>query len=323
MNAATKTTSRRTARKTTEVPIAPAGATGAPDNGRHDVSFQFTKRDFIAALEDAWVTRKESFHMEIAVGLALFAARGRADKPQKKELRELFASAGYACGSITGEDYKTVQRRIGVVADLFNFIGGVETIRDKVGDAKDRKKYLAALTDYLDNELKVYSINGILEYVKKPVVYAKKEQTGQVPAPHGAGTPGSTPQGVQQPPAPPAEAPKAPEGKKADEQPKEPEKAPEGQQEPSEEDKAVMAAVGKTVDAQRQEQAKEEAEPARVMYGRRAIDGLPSNRILRAGPLVLHIPMETTFEHATQLAMDLLTFANNELKGKVPANTKH
>lgn len=141
-------------------------------------------------VENIWVTalvNAEGFHrdalqLELAVGLSLFADKADADKAtlaSKKALREVYASAGYACSSPTGEDYKTVVRRVNVAADLYVHLGGRETINDWIADVAP-KEQVSTVMEHV-KALKFDSIYSVLAYVGKPVV-VKRPRAPKAPA---------------------------------------------------------------------------------------------------------------------------------------------
>lgn len=78
---------------------------------------------YVKALTEAEAFHKRSFFIEMAVCLAFYTEREGTDKDAKKALRPIYERAGYDCKNPAGEDYKTVQRRISVAADLYNFLG--------------------------------------------------------------------------------------------------------------------------------------------------------------------------------------------------------
>lgn len=109
----------------------------------------------VAALNRAAFNRKAAFQIELATGLAMFLISGSTDKEAKQSLCAAYASAGYACASSADMDYKTVNRRINVSADLFNTLGA-----DKV--AKWASRHTEALMlDALVVGLKPYELYGV------------------------------------------------------------------------------------------------------------------------------------------------------------------
>lgn len=73
----------------------------------------------ISALTRALLNRRTAFQLELAVGLAVFLTQGGAGRDGRVMLCEVYAAAGYQCTSVTGIDYKTINRRINATATLY------------------------------------------------------------------------------------------------------------------------------------------------------------------------------------------------------------
>lgn len=141
-----------------------------------------TTKFYVNALKEAGGFHKSSFHIEMAVCLAFYAEHKAADMSVKKLLRPIYERAGYDCKQPKGEDYKTVQRRISVAADLFAFLGGDETLHDWVEGATGAK-----MIDALVKELETRGLDNITavkEASGKPATRQyKKKAAPQMPAP--------------------------------------------------------------------------------------------------------------------------------------------
>lgn len=148
----------------------------------------------LTALTGAEGFHRDALQVELAVGLLVFSVFSvKADAAKvmpdaKKALREIYSKAGYACATPQGEDYKTVLRRISAAADLYQHIGGRETIVDWIGDASPRDQ-VKTIMEHVKN-YKFDSINDVLAYVGKPVV-TKRPREGRTA--HGARCPRRTP----------------------------------------------------------------------------------------------------------------------------------
>lgn len=143
------------------------------------------------ANENVWVTAltgAEGFHrdalqLELAVGLSVFSVKADATKvglDAKKTLRNVYALAGYACATPQGEDYKTVNRRINVAADLYQHIGGRETIVDWIGDAAPREQ-VKCIMEHVKG-YKFDSINDVLSHMGKAIVTKRPRTAPATPA---------------------------------------------------------------------------------------------------------------------------------------------
>lgn len=138
---------------------------------------------YVNALKEAGGFHKSSFHIEMAVCLAFYADHSKADMKVKKLLRPIYEKAGYDCKSPKGEDYKTVQRRISVAADLYTFLGGNETLNDWTEGVKGQKMIEALVHELEARNLD--NITAVKEAAGKPVVrqYTKKAKPAQTPDP--------------------------------------------------------------------------------------------------------------------------------------------
>lgn len=138
---------------------------------------------WVESLVNAGAMHRDALQFELAVGLSFLAAKADADKAtadSKKGLREVYASAGWACASPTGEDYKTVSRRIGATADLYTFLGGRESVESWI-DGAALPNQIAAIVEHV-KKLNLKSIYDVLAHVGKPVVQ-KRPRLAATPAP--------------------------------------------------------------------------------------------------------------------------------------------
>lgn len=138
---------------------------------------------YVAALKEAGGFHKSSFHIEMAVCLAFYNEHEKADLNSKKLLRPIYEKAGYDCKTPQGDDYKTVQRRISVAADLYAHIGGQETVYDWM-DREAGAKGIAILVKELEKH-KLDNISLVKAYVGKPQTrtYTKRTPAPTAPTP--------------------------------------------------------------------------------------------------------------------------------------------
>lgn len=147
---------------------------------RHDAPPRANESVWITALTGAEGFHRDALGIELAVGLSVFSVKADQAKvglDAKKALREIYMKAGYACATPQGEDYKTVLRRISVTADLYQHIGGRETIVDWIGDASPRDQ-VKTIMEHVKG-YKFDSINDVLAYVGKPVVTKRPREGTQ------------------------------------------------------------------------------------------------------------------------------------------------
>lgn len=163
----------RAALKQAEKPAAPKEPTP-----RHDEPLRANESVWITALAGAGGFHRDALQLELAVGLSVFSVKADASKvplDAKKALREIYTKAGYATATPQGEDYKTVNRRINVAADLYQFIGGRETIVDWVGDASPREQ-VKSIMEHV-KKFGFDSVNDVLAHMGKAVA-VKRPRTG-------------------------------------------------------------------------------------------------------------------------------------------------
>jgi len=259
-------------------------ATAAAKKAAKDKSSDLTAA-YVTTLKEAGGFHRKAFYVEVAVCLAFYAAQAKVtekgenpkvDVAVKKALRPIYQKAGYDCKDAKGDDYKTVQRRISVAADLYAHLGGKDTIIDWAGDAKpvDAIHHVA---DQLEKQ-KYSSIDIIVKKVGR--VPAARKTVAKATAAQAAPVAGPAATTVVAP-------------------------APEGVKPPDEADKELMGEVAAAAAARQQEGG----QPA-VTGGRREFDTLPPERVLRTEHLFLAIPAETTREELMKLATDILAFAS-------------
>jgi hypothetical protein len=130
-----------------------------------------TEKAMIDAISDAGAWSKQALEMELATGLALFAANGGVSLESKRQLQAIYVQAGYKADAISSEHYKTVRRRIDASAGLYEHIGHDEIV-SWIGRAKDRnaiQKIVSNLEEYnLDSIQSVFALIG-----KKPAAKPK------------------------------------------------------------------------------------------------------------------------------------------------------
>lgn len=148
---------------------------------RHDEPPKANESVWINALSGAEGFHRDALQLELAVGLSVFSVKADAAKatlPAKKALRDIYAKAGYACATPQGEDYKTVNRRINVAADLYQHIGGRETIVDWVGDASPKQQVAEIMAHVKQYDFN--SVNDVLAHMGKAVA-VKRPREPQAP----------------------------------------------------------------------------------------------------------------------------------------------
>lgn len=187
MNAAT-TTPRRTRRqsdKSAEQAIANGAhipETGGKGNGipnnekKHDERFiGISTATLVTAIENAAGFSKSALHLELAVGLLLFANHGKADLAAKKDLAIVYQQAGYKCATPNDEDYKTVNRRINVAAEFFNWLDGAPTVKEWIM-ATTEMQSIQAIVRHLEDEFNFKGMNSVMAHIGKPVILKRERE---------------------------------------------------------------------------------------------------------------------------------------------------
>lgn len=125
---------------------------------------KFSIETCVAALNRAAMNRKAAFQIELASGLAVFLVNDGTTKEAKTVLCSAYASAGYQCLTPQDMDYKTINRRVNVTADLFNTLR-VDKVKRWAGRHNDQH-----LIDALVSGLQPYELYGVrdVERLCKP-----------------------------------------------------------------------------------------------------------------------------------------------------------
>jgi hypothetical protein len=280
-----------------------------------------TENDLVNGLVTAFAHHRDALNYELAASLIYLASQKASAHPGTKVgkavqdgLRGLYVKAGYDCAKTDGEDYKTVQRRIGYAIGLYQKEGGEETVSDQIADCRPRVQ-VGELAKYLAERHKFSGMSAVAQYIGK---VGPKETRAPKLGDHKGEKQGDKPQaqaeeGSEQAEAS-AEVPKAQlsdqaaqpraghegtDGVKADS--KQEVNGGTAAEELTEEEKAALAETD--------EEAKSRQEAEAKKGGRRANDNLPPERILQFGALRLAIPFEATIDDMKAMAMALVEFA--------------
>lgn len=119
----------------------------------------------IKALSNAAMSRRAAFQTELGVALAIFLMKGTTEREARTLLTETYASAGYMCLATVDPDYKTINRRVNVAADLFNKIKP-RTIKKWAGDLNENNLIAAMVAGLRPYEL--WSIADVQRFCAPP-----------------------------------------------------------------------------------------------------------------------------------------------------------
>lgn len=156
-------------------------AKGTEDDHIHTLSVMTC----VEVLTQAGISRRLALQNELAVGLGIFFESGKVNKESKGMLQMAYARSGYDCAEHTGKDYKTVMRRLGATALLFDKIG-FETLRLWIGHSVEIRM-VYAIVDGLKPSM-LNSIDDVLTYVGKPRVKAVEAEGAEGEAEAETGT---------------------------------------------------------------------------------------------------------------------------------------
>jgi hypothetical protein len=289
-------TSARSARR------APANVEAAMKAGEKAPTPRVRKNEgtqvYVKALQGAEAFHRKAFFVEMAVNLVFFSQAGEADKKTRATVRPIYEKAGYDCRTGKGEDYKTVQRRTDVAAKLFTWLGGQETIESWTEAAKPAEA-IPLVAARLEKD-KLDSIQAIRAKVDAERVQKERERQAALRVQAAA-------QATQAAPAPALVSAPAQAQAPASPAPQEPPKTDVLPQ--TDMEKQMMADA-----AQASDQREASGSPAPVApVGRRLLDRLPSERVIRTAHIVVGIPDDATQEEVMEVAGKLLSFAQHML----------
>lgn len=162
---------------------------------------------YVAALAQAAGFSKASIDLEMAVCLSIFAESGEANLAAKKEVLAAYSGAGWKCDTHTGDDYKTVSRRLNAAAALFDKMGGKKAI-DEVTAGVPVEAHIGAIVNHLAATFELNSLNAVWAAAGRPVKnirdwnWAERKHGVAPEAPKPAGEGAMAAGSPQLPPAP-------------------------------------------------------------------------------------------------------------------------
>jgi len=241
----------------------------------------------VSAIENAAGFSKSALHLELAVGLLLFANHGKTDLSAKKELAIVYQQAGYKCATPNDEDYKTVNRRINVAAEFFDWLDGKPTIDEWIL-ATTEMQSIQAIVRHLEDEFNFKGMNSVMATIGKPVILKRDRQRAA-----------TKPETGQQPEA---------EGQPSEQQIT----SQEGAQTPTAEQQGVASLLA---------EKSAEAEKKGAGAPRRRSSDRPDIHVIQTAHMRVEIPMEVTKEELIQISTELLMLANTLQVAESPEST--
>lgn len=130
---------------------------------------------YVTAIENAAGFAKSALHLELAVGLSMFAQHGNTSLEAKRDLATVYAQAGYKCATPQDEDYKTVNRRINVAAEFFNWLGGKDQVTEWTV-ATSEMQSIQAIVRHLEDEFNFKGMNSVMAHIGKPVILKRDRE---------------------------------------------------------------------------------------------------------------------------------------------------
>lgn len=188
---------------------APAASNGEGASATPPAAPHIDIARYVAALSQAAGFSKASIDLEMAVCLSIFAESGEANLAAKKEVLAAYSGAGWKCDTHTGDDYKTVSRRLNAAAALFDKMGGKKAI-DEVTAGVPVEAHIGAIVNHLAETFELNSLNAVWAAAGRPVKNIRdwnwaERKHGEAATPKPAGE-GATAAGAPQLPAAPAPA---------------------------------------------------------------------------------------------------------------------
>jgi hypothetical protein len=136
----------------------------------------------VSAMRDCVLSRRKSLFREMAIGLAVLAGEGLADKNAKKILISVYAEAGNDCTERSGADYSLVHNRVAAVACMFGSIG-LEKIMQMIGK-KRGETAIIALSNHVES-MGCFSISAIQDLCGTRSELEKENDRHEVLSPVG------------------------------------------------------------------------------------------------------------------------------------------
>lgn len=134
---------------------------------------------YVSAITSAMVSAKYALLQELSVSLAVYYENKGASRDAKRSIAVIYNQAGWNNLDPKDEDYKTVQRRIGISGLLFDWLG-----ESQVGEWLEGAREMQAIQK-ISHALEEYDLRGmnsVLTLVGKPVKRAApKEKAGAQP----------------------------------------------------------------------------------------------------------------------------------------------
>jgi hypothetical protein len=287
---------------------------------------------YVDALEKSTGFSRASVNLEMAVCLSVYAAYGEASLMAKHEVRIIYQSAGYACATHSDADYKTVVRRYGAAAALFEAMGGKAAL-DEITGSTTEAEHIQAIVNHLSTNFQLNSLNAVWAAAGRPILntrdsnYSEGEEGADTDGtqrrqrqPAGQGIPGAggtNEQGLPLTASGDVDKRVAPEGGKSQatlESKGEVPAQPLKEEEPTPADKALMARVGDKINVQTNE-------PQGKVFGRRQSDS-PDCTVLEVGALHLAIPHDCPYDDIVGMITELMVVASSmEQAGLTPAKS--
>lgn len=122
---------------------------------------------FVSALANAFSTSRYSLHLELAVGMALFIGEGGVHTDSKSSLQHLYTAAGHDSATPEGSEYKSVRRKINLVAALYIHISH-DKLLEWIGGSREMIA-LSAIVMHLEQlDLRTYDSVALLVGKSRP-----------------------------------------------------------------------------------------------------------------------------------------------------------
>lgn len=265
------------------------------EEAKHDNRFlSISTATYVEALKSSIGFSKSALQLELAVNISVFANMDNSGRDGRAEAMKIYEAAGFKVDTPKGSDYKSVRRHIQHAAELYDQIGGKKAV-DGWTVATNEMQTIQAIATHLD-EYSFKSFNSVLQFIDESLGKATTKKANT----HGGARKKAAPAQAHKQAdktAAPTPQPRAEEpGKPADAPQAQPEQLPQTDQQPNEEDKALMAEMGVTAGHTRRREDNSEKECV----------------IIKTANLHVAIPFGTDPQEIMELAMSMMTYVQKQ-----------
>lgn len=119
------------------------------------------------AMNNAAMSSLHAFRTEMAVGIVVYTLENSTGTDAKRKLIGLYQASGWSCTNPQDEAYKTVRRRAGASAALYEYLVKEDKLEDWLQHGAEGMILDSIMDKLKESDLK--TVNGVLEFAGKPV----------------------------------------------------------------------------------------------------------------------------------------------------------